>query len=175
LRQAAELLRRVVQAEPYHAEAWQQLGSVALALADAAGAAEAFEKALRLRPGSVDLHLALGQALAALGGKAEAAGHFQEVLRLDPRQADAWAQLGWLLAEAGRLDEAVSHLHQALALKPELVAARRATLRRELRSRLQGSSLCDGARFVRGWEEVCRRLWRRWCAVPTAAWPLGAG
>jgi predicted O-linked N-acetylglucosamine transferase (SPINDLY family) len=52
--------------------------------------------------------------------------------------------------------------------------ARRATLRRELRSRLEGSSLCDGARFVRGWEEVCRRLWRRWCAVPTAAWPLGA-
>jgi tetratricopeptide (TPR) repeat protein len=124
LRQAAELLRQVVQAEPYHAEAWQQLGSVALALADAAGAAEAFEKALRLRPGSVDLHLALGQALAALGLKAEAAGHFQEVLRLDPRQADAWAQLGWLLAEAGRLDEAISHLRQALALKPELVAAR---------------------------------------------------
>jgi tetratricopeptide (TPR) repeat protein len=123
LRQAAHLLRQVVQAEPYHAEAWQQLGIVAYALGSAAAAAEAFAKALQLRPNSVDLHLALGQALAALGRQAEAAGHFQEVLRLDPRLADALAQLGLELAQAGRLDEAIVQLRQALLLKPELIGA----------------------------------------------------
>jgi predicted O-linked N-acetylglucosamine transferase (SPINDLY family) len=42
-----------------------------------------------------------------------------------------------------------------------------ARLRRELRERMRSSALCDGATFTRTLEDTYRRLWTRWCAIPS--------
>jgi predicted O-linked N-acetylglucosamine transferase (SPINDLY family) len=41
--------------------------------------------------------------------------------------------------------------------------ARRVCLRETLRTRMLGSSLCDGAAFTRGLEGAYRQVWQRWC------------
>jgi protein O-GlcNAc transferase len=46
-----------------------------------------------------------------------------------------------------------------LAAQPQRVA----DLHRTLRDRLLGSPLCDGARFVRGYEYALRGMWCNWC------------
>jgi predicted O-linked N-acetylglucosamine transferase (SPINDLY family) len=40
----------------------------------------------------------------------------------------------------------------------------RAVLRRDLRPRMAGSPLCDGALFTASLEDAFRRMWRGWCA-----------
>jgi predicted O-linked N-acetylglucosamine transferase (SPINDLY family) len=45
---------------------------------------------------------------------------------------------------------------------------RLAELRRGLRARLDRSTLYDGRRHTREFESVLRRLWRDWCATPSA-------
>src|SRR5258706_16406411 len=42
--------------------------------------------------------------------------------------------------------------------------AQLAALRASLRARLAGSTLGDGPRFTRDFEDAVRALWRRWCA-----------
>ncbi len=123
LRRAADLYRQVVRAEPYHAEAWQLLGTALQALGKPAEAAEAYGQALRLRPESADLHCGLGVALAAQGRREEACRHYREALRWHPGHAEALTHLGVVLAEAGRVDEAVGHFRQAIRERAELAPA----------------------------------------------------
>jgi len=42
--------------------------------------------------------------------------------------------------------------------------ARRSELRRTLRARVAGSTLCDGPAFARRFEDAVRTLWKAWCA-----------
>ncbi len=49
----------------------------------------------------------------------------------------------------------------ALAENPK----RLALLRKDLRTRMQDSPLCDGQAFARDVEEAYREMWRRWCAT----------
>ena len=43
---------------------------------------------------------------------------------------------------------------------------RRAELRRQLRTRLARSALCDAPAYARTFETEIRRVWRRWCEAP---------
>ncbi len=43
--------------------------------------------------------------------------------------------------------------------------ARRAELRRSLRSRMAASPLCDGPGFARALDSAYRAMWRKWCAL----------
>jgi tetratricopeptide (TPR) repeat protein len=122
LRQAAELYRRVVQAEPQHADAWQLLASALQGLGELPAAADAYARALRLRPDAADLHVGLGLSLGGQGRRGEALECFRQALRVQPGHAEALLHLGVALAEAGRLEEAVAHLRQAVGSRPELAA-----------------------------------------------------
>jgi tetratricopeptide (TPR) repeat protein len=123
LAQALALYRRVVEAAPEHAEAWQLLGDCAYSLGEFTLAVEALQRALRLRPGLAYLHCGLAQALARLGRREEAAEQLGNALRLDPHNAEASMELGVLLAEAGRLAEALPLLQQAARAVPDSAVA----------------------------------------------------
>jgi tetratricopeptide (TPR) repeat protein len=123
LREAAQLYRRVVQAETSHTEAWERLGAALHALGDFAGAADAYESALRLRPGSPDLLFARGQALGVLGQTPEAIKHFAEVVRLNTSHGEALSHLGVCLATEGRREEAIEFLRRAIQAQPTMAPA----------------------------------------------------
>jgi tetratricopeptide (TPR) repeat protein len=123
LRQAHDLYRQVVTAEPYHAEAWQSLAWCCHGLRQFQEAAEAYSHALRLRPASPELHFGLGNTLAAAGRPDAALEHFQEALRLQPGNADILMALAVLVGEAGRPAEALTLLQQAIQARPDAAQA----------------------------------------------------
>jgi tetratricopeptide (TPR) repeat protein len=122
-RQAAECVRRVLQAQPGNADAWQLLASATAALGQHAAAAEAYTKALELRPGLADLHCGLAHALAGLGQPQQAAEQYRQALRLDPDHADAAMHCGIGLAQQGRLAEALPLLRRAVVASPASATA----------------------------------------------------
>lgn len=79
------------------------------------------------------------------------------------------SRVGMSLLRAVGLDELIAasapdylRLATGLAADP----GRRAVLRRDLRSRLAASPLCDASAFVPRLEQAYRGLWRDWCAAP---------
>ncbi|HUQ52063.1 MAG TPA: tetratricopeptide repeat protein [Gammaproteobacteria bacterium] len=75
-----------------------------------------------------------------------------------------------LLANAGLGECVVATEAQYVALAAGLLRdrARLATLRAELRDRLQRSPVMDAAGFTRGLEAAYREMWRAWCAAASA-------
>ena len=71
-----------------------------------------------------------------------------------------------ILGNIGLGELVCRHEEQYLDLAASLIrdGDRLAALRRELRSRLEGSVVMDSARFTRGVEAAFREMWRRWCA-----------
>ncbi len=80
--------------------------------------------------------------------------------------ATAVSRAGSTLLNRVGLRELVAHSgDDYLALAADLLrdGARRAALRRELRGRLERSSVMDATRFTRGLEAAYREMWRNWC------------
>jgi tetratricopeptide (TPR) repeat protein len=123
LRQAVELCRQVVKAEPYHAEAWHLLATTWQALGNAKEACEGYKQALRLRPESADLHCGLGVALAESRRLEEAITHFRQAIQARPGHAPAHLNLGVALAQQGKPQEAIGSLEEALRKNPKYADA----------------------------------------------------
>jgi Flp pilus assembly protein TadD len=116
--QAEQLCRRLVQAEPDHADAWFLLGAAWLAQGRVAEAQAGLEQAVRLKPDHARAHDCLGIVLARQGKLQEATACFRQAVQLRPDLAEPHSNLGAVLAEQRRLDEAVASYRQALRLRP---------------------------------------------------------
>jgi tetratricopeptide (TPR) repeat protein len=115
---AVEAYRRVVVAQPDHAEA---LALLALACHQRGELAEAegwYRRALAARAADPEIHFRLGMVLASLGRPDEAAGQFREVVRLRPDSAEAWNNLGNVLLLQGEPAEAIPCYRQAVRWRP---------------------------------------------------------
>jgi tetratricopeptide (TPR) repeat protein len=119
LRQAEQLYRQLLHAQPDHADAWQLLGAALQGQGRPADAVPAFQRAIQVRPESADAHAGLGRALAEQGRPDQAAAHFRHALRLRPDHAEALTGLGIALAGQGQLPEALAHLQQAAQVRPD--------------------------------------------------------
>ena len=106
--------RRILAAQPLHAEAMQLLGVVRLQRGDHAGAIEWIERAIGLTPHQAAFHSNLGLALRAAGRLDEAAATLKTAVALDGGYVAARKNLGVVLHELGRLDEAADQLSQAI-------------------------------------------------------------
>lgn len=118
-REAAEVYRAILDANPMDADALHLLGVVQLQTGDFENAADSIEQAMQLNPGNGEYVFNLGMAQAALKKFPEACQSFERVLEIDPNDAAAHTNLGNVLLEQDKLDEAIASYRGALRIDPK--------------------------------------------------------
>ena len=109
--------------EPRSAEAWNEMGGVAMAQEDYGAALEHFEQALAAKDGLLYALLNAGQAADKLPDLSRASAYFRRALAVDVKSAEGHQGLGLALAKSGQAAEGERHLLEAVRLKPALSAA----------------------------------------------------
>jgi FkbM family methyltransferase len=119
LREAEQLCRQILQADPQQVDALHLLGVLAHQLGRNDLALDYLGQAVRLNPDLAEAHHNLGRVLAAQGRPAAAVACYQQALQLQPGHAAAHNNLGVAWKAQGRLDEAVACYQQAVRLQPD--------------------------------------------------------
>ena len=118
LAEAERLYRRVLTADPDHANCLALFGMLAQQTARPELAAVCLRHAIGIEAGVASYHGALGGVLASLGQHDAAAAAFARALAIDPASADLHYNLGNALLAAGRTDEAIGSYRRAVELRP---------------------------------------------------------
>jgi predicted O-linked N-acetylglucosamine transferase (SPINDLY family) len=126
LSEATAGYRRVLAAQPDHADAAFNLGVALRQTGKVDEAIAAYAQALRIKPDYPEAHYNLGNALMACGSVDDAIAAYAQALRLKPDHAQAAANLGAaysnrgvVLMDRGKIDEAAVAFGEAIALKPD--------------------------------------------------------
>jgi tetratricopeptide (TPR) repeat protein len=123
LRQAEQLYREVLAADPSDAHALSNLG-VLLNQADRSDEAVVYlRRAVALRPGDAQLHSNLAVAYHGARDVPSSAAAYREALRLNPAAAPIHVYLGQVLLELGQAEEALACGREALRLRPDFPPA----------------------------------------------------
>ncbi len=123
LGEAEALYRRILGAEPAHADALHLLGVLTHQAGDNEQAVELIGRAIALNAGFADYHSNLGHALWELGRHGQAEASCRRALGLREAYPEAWNNLGNALWAQGRLEEAIASYERALGLRPEYAEA----------------------------------------------------
>lgn len=123
LDRAGSLLDDALRLDPQSAEAWNELGGIAMARQDYAAALENFEQALAAKSGLVYALLNAGQAADKLGRLPRAEELYRAAMVADSRSAEAAQGLGLTLAKRGDVRQAETHLLAAVKLRPAFASA----------------------------------------------------
>ena len=115
---AENYARRAVAGNPRDAQAWNQLGLLAVRRGSPAEAEEHFRRAAECDPACAQAWFNLGKAADKRGEPETAIGHYREGLRHSPAYLPAWIELGDLLWENGRRDEALACYREILRIRP---------------------------------------------------------
>jgi Flp pilus assembly protein TadD/transglutaminase-like putative cysteine protease len=116
---AIPLFQRVVELEPGHKQAWNDLGLAYMRLGKFDDAAGAFHKQITVNPYDEHAYDYLGIALQQQQKFSEAAGAFQKQIEVNPLDPIAHAALGGLYLEQHKYAEAVPELDKATVLTPD--------------------------------------------------------
>ena len=120
--EAVAVLRRLLDAEPGHAQAWRTLGDQLVAAGDSAAAEDAYEKHLRLSSRHPEL---IGAATHLRRGElAKAEKIARDVLKKDPLDVVAIRLLAAIGIKVGKFDDAINLLERCLELAPDFHLAR---------------------------------------------------
>ena len=123
VKEAAELYKQVVAADPDHAGALHHLGVIAHAAGHHADAARIIGRVLQLEPKWAHAHLNLGLVLHATGRHNAAIDNYRRAIELSPKLAQAHNNLGNALQATGKLDEAIDSYRRAVTEDPKYAAA----------------------------------------------------
>jgi len=118
-RTALRLFRRVVQLEPRHQWAWNNMGRVFLNMGMPDSAIAAFKRQADLNPYDQYAFNNLGLAYWRERKYQEAADAFQQQIKISPLDHFAHANLGRLYAEQHRDSAAVPELEQAITISAD--------------------------------------------------------
>ena len=118
-RTALRLFRRVVELEPRHQWAWNNLGRVYLRLGMLDSAITDFKRQTEINPYDQYAFNNLGLAYWRQHKYREAADAFQQQLKVSPLDRYAHANLGRMYAEQDRDSAAVAELEQAIAISAD--------------------------------------------------------
>ncbi|HVJ54605.1 MAG TPA: tetratricopeptide repeat protein [Aliidongia sp.] len=111
--------RRVVEAEPDHAEGHHLLGMVLVRTGRAEAALDCFDRAIALVPQQAGFRVDRGSALGNLGRLDEAIENFRQAIELDPKSSEAHGNLAFALGAQGRLEEAAERYRHLLGRDPK--------------------------------------------------------
>lgn len=118
-RAAILLFKRVVELEPKHKRAWNDLGICYLRLGQFDDAAAAFRKQIEVNPYDEHAYNYLGLTLQQQQKYTEAADAFRKQIEVNPLDTLAHAALGALYLEQHRYADAVPELDKAAILSPD--------------------------------------------------------
>ncbi len=120
-RASAELVERVLKAEPDHPSAYSDLGRAYLALHQPEKAEKALKKAVELNPFSPYAYNTLGRLHWIQRRYGEAEKEFRKQIEIVPLDQWAHANLGRMLLEQKKYTAAEPELVKAVAINPENV------------------------------------------------------
>ena len=123
LEEAKFLFQNILQAQPTHYKAHNNLGSILLKLGRLDEAEVSFKKAIEYKPEFEVAHNNLGIALEKLGRYDEAETSYKKAIEYKPDYFEAHNNLGIALEKLGRLDEAETSYKKAIEYKPEFEVA----------------------------------------------------
>ncbi|HUT11295.1 MAG TPA: tetratricopeptide repeat protein [Thermoguttaceae bacterium] len=123
LDRAEELYRRVLRADPGHADALHLLGVLAHQKGEHQAAVDMIRRAIAANPRIPPFFSNLGLAYAALHRLDDATASYRQALQLAPNYAEAHYNLGNVLKDQGRLDDAADCYRRAVQIKPDYAAA----------------------------------------------------
>ncbi|HYA34843.1 MAG TPA: tetratricopeptide repeat protein, partial [Candidatus Binataceae bacterium] len=118
-RAAIPLLERVVQLDPQHKQAWNDLGLAYMRAGRYADAAGAFQKQLGVNPFDEHANDYLGLADEQQQKYPEATAAFRKQIEINPLDPIAHAALGGMFLEQHDYPEAVPELEKAAVLSPD--------------------------------------------------------
>ena len=116
---AVELLQRVVQQDPKHKTAWNNLGRAYLGLNQNDQAIAALKKQIELNPYDQYAYNNLGTAYEAELKYDDAIAQFQKQIEINPLDPFAHGSLGELLVKQKKFVEAIPELEKAVGLQPQ--------------------------------------------------------
>jgi tetratricopeptide (TPR) repeat protein len=122
-KEAENDLRRAIELDPAHIEAYGLLASLYRATGRMGEAITTFERARDARPEDPRVHLLVGTLYEQSGRTEEAIQEYEQVLRLEPNQPIAKNNLAWLLADTAsddpeQLDRALELAQDAREILP---------------------------------------------------------
>lgn len=116
---AIPLLKRVVELEPGHKEAWNDLGLAYLRTGDFSNAADAFQKQIGVNPYDEHAYDYLGITLQQEQKFSDAIMAYNKQIDINPLDPVAHAALGGLYLTQHRYAQAVPELEKAAILSPD--------------------------------------------------------
>ena len=116
---AVTLLKRVVELEPKHSDAWLQLGVVYGILRKFDLSEQAFHKQIELNPYDDRVYGALGLTLFQQDKYDDAISAYRKQLEINPLDLRAHSMLGAIYSNRHRWAEAAPEFEQAVSLQPE--------------------------------------------------------
>jgi Flp pilus assembly protein TadD len=119
IRAAIPLFQRVVEIEPKHKQAWNDLGLAYLRAGNFDKAADAFRKQIGVNAFDEHAYNYLGIALQQQEKFDEAEGSYKKQIELNPLDPIAHSALGSLFLQQHKYAEAVPELDKASVLSPE--------------------------------------------------------
>ena len=120
LREAEQVYRQILTADPKHADTHHMLGVLALQTGQADAALNLLDIAIALKPLSSAFQLHRAHALLALGRAKEAIPACKAALRTQSRNAEAYQVLGHAYTDTLEPAEALRAYREAVRLKPDL-------------------------------------------------------
>ncbi len=119
LANAETLYRRILTADPRHADSLHLLGVLAQQAGRSDQAAELIGRAIAINDRIASYHYNLGNALVGRSRLDDAAGCFRKAVALQPDYVEAYSNLGSILTMQGKLDQGLSCLRKVVTLRPD--------------------------------------------------------
>jgi tetratricopeptide (TPR) repeat protein len=116
--EAIDIFSDLLELDPHHAVALNNLGAALSRLSRFQEAEEYFRSATEVRPDFVDAHSNLGMVLRWRGYFNDSESSLRRALKLDPRHIGARISLGMTLALSNRFREAAGHFKKVLKVRP---------------------------------------------------------